>query len=129
MFWILRSVTQGAVRLLPSPLELVVYISLVILTLGSALIAISLLRTGLEMRPSRTCLVSLFAVAAVIIVALEWLQWGSWVVSLGLLFVCLYFAARAGSGSIYEWLSLRRAVPVVSGYLSVALSRLLRKFG
>ena len=105
----------GRGALLPSPLELVVYISLVLLTLGSALIAISILRTGLEMRPSRACLVSLFAVAAGIIVAFEWLQWGSWAVSLGLLLVCLYFAARAGSGSIYEWLSLRRAVPVVLG--------------
>ena len=105
----------GRGALLPSPLELVVYISLVLLTLGSALIAISILRTGLEMRPSRACLGSLFAVAAGIIVAFEWLQWGSWAVSLGLLLVCLYFAARAGSGSIYEWLSLRRAVPVVLG--------------
>jgi len=105
----------GRGALLPSPLELVVYISLVILTLGSALMAISVFRIGLEMRPTRACLVSLFAGAAVIIVALEWLQWGSLAVSMGLLLVCLYFAARAGSGSIYEWLSLRRAVPVVLG--------------
>lgn len=105
----------GRDALLPSPLELVVYISLVLLTLGSALIAIRMLCIGLEMRPSRACLVSLFAGAALIIVALEWLQWGSSAVSMGFLLVCLYFAARAGSGNIYEWLSLRRAVPVVLG--------------
>ena len=126
MAWMLAVVVQASVldstlsytgrgALLPSPLELVVYISLVLLTLGSALMAISMLRLGLDMRPGRTCLVSLFAVAAGIIVTMEWLQWGSWVVSLGLFLVCLYFAARAGSGSTYEWLSLRRAVPVVLG--------------
>lgn len=105
----------GRGALLPSSLELVVYISLVLLTLGSALIAISVLRMGLEMRPSRTSLVSLCTVAVGIIVTLELLQWGSWVASLSLLSVCLYLAARAESGSIYEWLSLRRAVPVVLG--------------
>ncbi len=106
----------GRSTLLPSSLELVVYISLVLLTLGSVLIAIGMLHTGLEMRPSRACLVSLCTVAVGIIAVLGWLQWGSWILSLGLLSACLYIAARTtGGGSIYEWLSLRRAVPVVLG--------------
>ncbi len=105
----------GRSVLVPSSLELIVYGSLVLLVLGTVLIVSANLFRGFSMEPSRICLWFLGMATAGGIVLLHWLQWCSWMLSLGFLVACLYIAVWAVKGSIYDWLAVRRVIPAALG--------------
>ena len=101
----------GRSVLIPSSLELIVHGSLVLLTLGITLIVSASLKKGFRMEPSRVGLGILGTITAGMILLLHWLQWCSWILSLGLMVMCLYIAVWAVRGNMYEWLTVRRVVP------------------
>lgn len=101
----------GRSELVPSSLELVVYASLVLLTLGIVLIVSAGLTTGFKMKPGRICLGVSGSVTVVMVMVLDWLQWSPWILSLSLMIACLYTAVWATKADVYLWLAARRAVP------------------
>ena len=101
----------GRSVLIPSSLELVVYASLILFTLGVLLIVSSGLKTAFKRESDLVCL-GVTGLAFVLgIILLDQLGWCSWILSLSLMIVSLCAALWATREGLFTWLTVRRAVP------------------
>ncbi|MCY4159310.1 MAG: ATP-binding protein [Bacteroidetes bacterium] len=101
----------GRSVLIPNLLELIVYGSVLLLTLGIILIISTGFSIGFAMKPGRLGQGILGGVTAVAIILLHWLQWCPWIFSISLMIVCLYIGLCEAKGDIHAWLTVRRVIP------------------
>ena len=105
----------GRSILIPGSLELVVYVSLVLMALGILLIGSAGIRTALTLRPNRIGLAVLGSCTLMMVFLLDRFQWCSWILSFSLIIAWVYLAIGARKGDIYAWLTVRRAIPAALG--------------
>jgi len=108
----------GRSILIPSTLELTVYASLVLMTLGILLTLSTMMYRGFRMKPDRVSLIALGVVTIILILVFHHLQWSLWIHSVGLIGACVYISSGAEKVGAYDWLAIRRLIP---GALAVCL--------